>query len=237
MKKILLPTDFSENSWNAIEYALNFHKNVVCNFYLLHVSKPTNIITHQTNYIKNQVVAENISLKNKFKKLLNLIATKTLINKKHSFYTLIEHDSLISSIRNQVEKKKIDMIVMGTKGATGLKEFIIGSNSGDVITKVACTTLIVPEKASYKTLTEIALPTDYVLSYKIQLLKPIAKILEKTNSSLRIVHVNKKDSYLNADQQINKNLLENFFKPFTHSFHSLTNRKVEDAIDCFVQSR
>ena len=43
MKTILLPTDFSDNSWNAIEYALNFYKELNCNFYLLHVSKVSNI--------------------------------------------------------------------------------------------------------------------------------------------------------------------------------------------------
>ena len=43
MKTILLPTDFSDNSWNAIEYALNLNKDTDCNFYLLHVSKLSNI--------------------------------------------------------------------------------------------------------------------------------------------------------------------------------------------------
>ena len=38
MKNILIPTDFSENSWNAIEYALHFFSKSSCNFYLLHVN-------------------------------------------------------------------------------------------------------------------------------------------------------------------------------------------------------
>ncbi|WP_299528057.1 universal stress protein, partial [uncultured Lutibacter sp.] len=38
MKNILLPTDFSENSWNAIKYALELYKKTACNFYLLHVT-------------------------------------------------------------------------------------------------------------------------------------------------------------------------------------------------------
>ena len=38
MKNILIPTDFSKNSWNAIEYALKFFENSCCNFYLLHVN-------------------------------------------------------------------------------------------------------------------------------------------------------------------------------------------------------
>ena len=42
MKNILIPTDFSENSWNAIKYALQFFKKKKCNFYLLHVTSITN---------------------------------------------------------------------------------------------------------------------------------------------------------------------------------------------------
>ena len=40
MKKILLPTDFSDSAWNAITYAMDFFKNEVCTFYLLHAYTP-----------------------------------------------------------------------------------------------------------------------------------------------------------------------------------------------------
>ena len=39
MKNVLLPTDFSENSWNAIKYAIHFLENIECHFYLLHVNR------------------------------------------------------------------------------------------------------------------------------------------------------------------------------------------------------
>jgi hypothetical protein len=52
MKNILLPTDFSDNSWNAIEYAINFHKNDTCTFYLLHTNSLSSIVT-DTPYIPN----------------------------------------------------------------------------------------------------------------------------------------------------------------------------------------
>ena len=126
---------------------------------------------------------------------------------------------------------------MGTKGASGLKELLLGSNAGEVITKVTCTTLIVPENAKYCSLNEVAFPTDYVLSYHTKVLKAISTILEIEKSSLRVVHINKKGAELNLDQQNNKEVLEDLFSNFEHSFHSLSNNKVEDAIQCFVESR
>lgn len=50
---------------------------------------------------------------------------------------------------------------MGTKGASGIKEKILGSNAGDVITKVQCNTLIVPVQVKLSKPREIAFPTDF----------------------------------------------------------------------------
>ena len=50
MKKILLPTDFSENSWNAIQFALHFFKDQRCNFILLNTYTP---IIYQFEYMQS----------------------------------------------------------------------------------------------------------------------------------------------------------------------------------------
>lgn len=49
MKHILLPTDFSNNSWNAIQYALQLFKDQECTFHLLHVYTP---IVYQVQYFE-----------------------------------------------------------------------------------------------------------------------------------------------------------------------------------------
>ncbi len=240
MKNILLPTDFSENSWNAIVYAIHFYKDTVCNFYLLNVNRATTTVVNDTPYIVDTNVIEEVYLapsKQKLKLFTERIATEFTKNKKHEFYTLIDHNFFIDSIRKHVKEKSIDLIVMGTKGASGLKKLLLGSNAGEVITKVTCTTLIVPENAKYQSLNEVAFPTDYVLSYNTKVLKAISTILEKEKSSLRVVHINKRGAKLNLDQQNNKEVLEDLFSSFEHSFHSLSNNKVEDAIQCFVESR
>ena len=142
MKTILLPTDFSDNSWNAIEYALNLNKDTDCNFYLLHVSKLSNIITNDFPYIPDQDVIEDVFVKpakTRLKTLLKKIVKKFPNNKKHNFYTLTDYNFFIESLRKHIKEKKVDMIIMGTKGASGLSKYIIGSNAGDVITKVKCT--------------------------------------------------------------------------------------------------
>src|SRR5690606_3120404 len=130
-----------------------------------------------------------------------------------------------------------DMIVMGTKGASGLKKIVIGSNAGAVVTKVKCTTLIVPEKASFKPLQEIALPTDFSLSYGIGTLEPLFEMLERCNATLRILHMGTQAGDLTLDQQKNKEFLSDYLNQRKHSFHFLTNKKIEEDVQCFVESR
>ena len=237
MKSILLPTDFSENSWNAIQYSLKFFEKSNCHFYLLHVNSLSNLTSLDTSYITTPEEIQTRFAKKQLRQFLKRISQELPHNKNHRFYSLTDYNFFIESIKNHVEERKIDMIVMGTKGVSGLKKFIVGSNTSDVITKVHCTTLVVPENAKFNSITEIAFPTDLALSYHIQTLQPISEVLDKFNSFLRILHINKKKENLNRDQQKYKELLEDYFNGYKNSFHFLTNDKIEDAVQCFVESR
>ncbi|WP_430411737.1 universal stress protein [Kordia sp.] len=238
MKNILIPTDFSENSWNAIAYGLQFLKNDTCNFYLLNVNRLGNLIDEEIRYTPTLDTIETVYVKpakKELQRVLKRIKTTLPANNKHHFYTLTDHTFFIESIRNHVVEKKIDLIIMGTKGASGIKAHMIGSNTGAVITKVKCKTLVIPENAQYTSIQEIAFPTDFILAYNMQTLSPITAILDKTNATLRIPHITTKNEHLNTNQQTNKELLEDFFDQYQHSFHFLTNRNVEDAVQNFTE--
>jgi len=240
MKTILLPTDFSENSWNAIKYALNFFEKSTCTFYLLHVSTLSYLNAVDSPYIQSENFIEDTFIKPsklQLRKVLKRIAEQLPENNNHHFFTLTDYNFFTDSVRKHVDENNIDMIVMGTKGATGLKKLIIGSNAADVIKKVKCPVLVIPENATFNCLDEIAFPTDYYLTYGVNLLKPLFEIIENHQSSLRVLHITNKPEQLNMSQQDNKDVLHDYFNHFKVSFHNLTNNKVEDAIECFVQSR
>ncbi|WP_298899597.1 universal stress protein [uncultured Psychroserpens sp.] len=240
MKNILLPTDFSENSWNAIKYAVRFFENLDCNFYVLHVNKLSNLAVNDSPLILNQDAIDTIYVKptkQKLRNILKRISKLTTNHRKHKFYTLSEYNFFIESIRKTVDEKHIDCIVMGTKGTSGLEKIILGTNTADVITKVKCNTLAIPENAEFTIPREIAFPTDFSLSSNLHVLQPISDILERFKSVLRILHINKNKVVLNNDQEKNKELLEDYFNHQDFSFHYLTDKKIERAIQCFVESR
>ena len=239
MKNILIPTDFSENSLNAITYAQEFFENTTCNFYLLHVTKIFNYAGGETPIIPNAETIEQTLLKDTKIRLQNLAKKiKSLhTNPKHNFIPISSYDYFVDAVRNEVIEKKIDLIVMGTKGASGIKEVIVGSNTGDVITRVKTPVLAVPEKAKFISPKEIAFPTNYNIFYQTKILKDISEFLQMHNSRIRILHVARKDEELSKFQKENKEYLNDFFADFDHGFYKVTNKKVEAGVQCFVESR
>ncbi|WP_298317372.1 universal stress protein [uncultured Aquimarina sp.] len=239
MKNILIPTDFSENSWNSVTYALSFFKKVKCNFHLLHVSPYQEVIGSDSFFESKDHVVEKATRSDKEQMQLLLKKIQKLpLNTKHRFFTIYEHIFFVDTIRKHVEEKNIDFIVMGTKGASGLKEKTIGSNTGDVITKVKCPVLVIPEKARYNNINEIAFPTDYNIFYRNKVLNTITEVLNLNHAALRILHISKKEKELSELQKKNKDFLNDYLgENEEHSFHFLSNPNIEQAVQCFIESR
>ena len=239
MKTILIPTDFSKNSINSIKYALNLFKNTECNFYLLHVTLISYYADAEVSYIPTDDLAEKTLIdqaKTELQKLVKRIKPLTK-NPQHKFFTISDYNFFIDSVKEQIEEKNIDLIVMGTKGASGLSEVIIGSNTGDLITKVKCPVLIIPENATFSTPKEIAFPTDYNIFYQPKILNAITEISQMFDATVRILHIARKDEILTDFQLQNKEFLNVYFMDEKHSFHRVTSKKVENGIQCFVESR
>ena len=126
---------------------------------------------------------------------------------------------------------------MGTKGASGIKGTILGSNTGNVMTKVPCNLLVIPEKAAQCVPKEIAFPTDYNIFYSHSILEVISKMLRITNAKLRVVNISKPNIKLNEAQRQNMVYLQDYLLELHEKSHSIHNLKVErtkTAIEEFV---
>lgn len=242
MKNILVPTDFSENAWNALQYAQQLFEQTKCNFYLLHVSDYINYPIHPVSfesYEELQTEEVMIPSKKQLNELLRLVETN-FTNKNHRFFGLHEHGFFLESIKKHIEEKKIELIVMGTKGATGMRKRIIGSNTGEVITKVQCNTLIIPKGIQFSEPDEVAFPTDYNIFYSHKILDAVTEMLKLGKGTLRVMNVLKADKSLSKSQESNHDYLFDYLNeafPEKNSFHTITNKSVNAAIQCFVESR
>lgn len=157
MKHILLPTDFSENSLNAITYALQFFKNWTCDFYILNVQKSSEYITDDLMAASpRESVHSSIASDNK-KLLRELIGTlqKEYAQETYIFHPLFDYDNFTAAVQQAVQMQSIDLIIMGTNGATSAKEVLFGSNTIRVLRNVTCPILVVPEDYSYSNIAKV----------------------------------------------------------------------------------
>ena len=234
MKKILLPTDFSNNSWNAIKYALSLFKNETCHFYLLNTYTP---IIYQYDYIQTSSAQfEPLNtIEETSKKGLDSMLQKIeneFKNPKHTFVQVSSYNALISEINKLHDDLVMDFIVMGTKGATGAIEILFGSNTVHVIKNAKCPVLAIPNDFSFETTHEILFPSDYEVDFQEKHIQPIIDIASSNHSKVHVLNVS--FGYdLSEPQEHNKQKIEAYFKNISHVFHSASNLTIEEAITKF----
>ena len=207
-KRILLPTDFSKNAWNAILYATELYKNEKCDFYLLNAFTEKaydidGLITAKPGD-KDYDLAEAHSKKEMIKTLKRLELRNVYPN--HTYFTLSVFGTPLDVIKKTIELKDIDLVVIGTKGATDDTSIYYGSNAVDVMEESRnCPVLAVPSGYSYIEPKEIVFPTSFKTHYKRRELNYLYEISKFTNAKIRILHVNKED-HLSTLQNQNKDL-------------------------------
>ena len=236
MKKILLPTDFSNNSWNAICYALEFFKTEKCEFQILHTYTPT---FYRIDYMMGGPTFS--ALPDKGVDIAQAGLDKTLVdiklkykNPKHTFKTLSAFNTLTNEILELTEAKNFDYIVMGTQGATGAKEIFLGTNTVHVIRKSKIPVLAVPVSYVFKEIKSIVFPTDYGQLHKEEDLQYLFNLSNTFESKLTILHV--KEEYDLADeQQVNKKALADYFKKLNPIFVEERGKLMPEAIHEYIE--
>ncbi|WP_281541246.1 universal stress protein [Maribacter aestuarii] len=238
-KRILVPTDFSKNALNAIRYALDLYSKLNCEFYFLNVFRLDNYTTSTLMIPEPGSAAyESAKLESKkgFEKLLDILELHH-DNPKHSYHTISTFNFLSEALKQTIAEKDIDLLVMGTQGATGAKGVIFGSNTVLAMERIReCPVLAVPEDVRFSAPNEIVFPTNYKSDFKRKELRYLIEIAKMHEASIRILYVSKKDT-LTTLQENNKLLLAQILDTVDHSFHTLSKKDVSDGIMTFVESR
>ncbi|MAP55100.1 universal stress protein [Altibacter sp.] len=238
MKKILLPTDFSENALNASRYALQFFANETCTFYLLNTFTPAaynvGMMADSYSALRLQEIVRGNSEKGleRMEKTL----TQEFNNPKHSFERIASFNLLVMEMIDLTETQDIDMIVMGTQGATGAKEVFLGTHTTYTIKKVKCPVLAVPSGFHYEAPKEILFPTDYTVSKTNPYLALIKEICKNHVARLNILNAYYGEP-LTEEQEDIKDFLDHYFKDNAHLFHIAENTDVLGAIEQFQRKQ
>jgi nucleotide-binding universal stress UspA family protein len=230
MKTILVPTDFSRPSKVAVLYAARLAKKLNAEITLLaviNVNIATDVILDWKK--REQDIVE--STRQEAEQLIREIKEEIKGELK------IEYRSIIGSpieqmVEHIVVDDGLDLIVMGTKGATGLKKVLIGSNAAAVVDNSSVPVMIIPPSTEFRTIKKVVYATDMVSI--TEEIKPIAMFASIFNASIKVLHVLPCDSSEKIDS---KALTADLIKITNYkkiSFHVSRNNSIADEVDTFV---
>ena len=225
MKRILLPTDFSLNSLNAIHYALKMFEGNECDFYLLNVLKASTFISDD---LMTMAPVDTLykSLIDSSEKRITSIISKIKKDKMHKYHAIVDYDNFIDAINQTCESKEIDLIIMGTKGASGLEKKLFGSNTIRVIQRCSTPVLAIPDKCEFNGLEKIAFTSNYLKPYSLKDLDPLYTISRKFDSKIKILHI-ENNIELSMKQENNRDVLDSCFDNLTLEFIDLDGTEEE----------
>jgi len=162
MKKILVPIDFSPNSKNALRIAAEIARTYNASLELLHTNVAAAYAVPLSEYVSPSQYAEDEEYDETAMGLLERVKKELLkdpANASLKVDTRVEEGYLFSCVRNVAEEDGVDLVVMGTKGASGVSEFLVGSNTEKVIRVAPCPVLAVPEHTKTFSLKTVLLPS------------------------------------------------------------------------------
>ncbi len=233
MKKILVPTDFSEHAGYALKVAAQIARKNGGEIFLLHMLE----LPHQASDAvgTGHDLPEIMLFKNAaINKLEDLMDDESLADLKVS--EIIQFELAFDGIMNISKKNDVDLIVMGSHGASGFKEMFIGSNAEKVVRNSDIPVLIIKKEAGDFEVNKFVFASDFSDEIK----KPFAKVVEFANkfeAELHLVMINTPSSF--KPTHIAQEIMKNFVSGFTinkYSTHIYNDVNVESGVLNFTNT-
>jgi nucleotide-binding universal stress UspA family protein len=233
MKKILVPTDFSDVANNAFLHALGLAKLVHGELILLH--------TYELPIVDNQFAPQNYKVLFDSLELSNFERFKNELPKLHKLAEengfehikmshMIMDGDLIYNIKEIIKNDSIDFVVMGTSGATGWKEMFIGTNTGEAIANLSVPVLSVPETAKFTKIETIGFTTRFREKDK-EALSNVIKIAKSAGAVVKCLYVQTRET---DNTQATYDDWSEYFKHEPVQFFIIPNDEVNQTIEEFI---
>jgi nucleotide-binding universal stress UspA family protein len=202
MKTILALIDFSDAAINALSFAAELSKRASASLVIVNILQNG----EGEEEAKNNLKSMESDLKKSFGSDLKCESS-------------FAHGNLIPTLKKIIAFRQPDIIVMGTKGASGLKKMLIGSNTVNVIAKAKVPVLVIPEVARFEVFfnkgkNRIVLATDLDLlenENALDILKEIALLIMEPK--IRVLSVRPKNTSLPDLKRMERDFLLSFFNP------------------------
>jgi nucleotide-binding universal stress UspA family protein len=233
IQHILVPVDFSDCSINALHYAIQFSLNIPNQVELTILNTYNVPMDYSDINISFGPGANTIEVEERIGKEFKHLAHKFPLLKKLKYQTIIQQNNLCDAISEVLEKTPAELIILGSKGASGVDAVVLGSNAHRVIKGGFAPVLMIPANTSYTSIKNITLSSDYkgLIDDAIEPLKDISLL---NNSKIHLLHISNNPLLDIKRSEAAKNLAVHL-KALPHQFHFMLDERIEHSINAFIK--
>ena len=190
MKKILFTTDFSANADKAFYFALNMAEKHQAELILAHVFDIPTVFNYPIEYNPEDMKPGMIKdWKRRLKDFFAKYDTKVKAK-----FEAIEHPSVVKGILSIINEFKPQLVVVGTKGKSRLKEVILGSTTKALVKHSPIPVMAIPEDASQKDFDKVLYASD-LREDDVQALSKLVQLVEPYQPEIQILHIHPASEY------------------------------------------
>lgn len=183
IKNILVPTDFSENSRYALKAAVKFAQKIKGQIFLYHrINLPPNwdSATEEQKSFNHLAIKRDEKMKREFDRFI-----RPHISSGVKIHPIHLAGDLLRNTQELVEENDIDMVVMGSEGASGIKEWHIGSNAEKISDQVDVPVLIIKHEIGEFPLKQVVFASEF----KEDAIKPFLELIELLQHFESTIHL------------------------------------------------
>ena len=199
MKRIVVPIDFSEHSDYALEAAANLAKKYNSELFVLHMLELSSaILTTAGNAINEEAVFYYKLAEQRFEEFLKKDYLEGV-----KVTPIVKHFKVFSEVNDVANEHEANLIVMGSHGASGVKEVLVGSNTEKVVRHADIPVLVIKHNPILLDFENGVFASDFSDEAITPYLK--AKLtFDKLGAKMHLVYVNSPDGNFRSSTEIDK---------------------------------
>jgi len=233
MKTIIVPTDFSKNAMNAVEYAVDMALDIHASITLVHICPmpagysempvPADIYTRMLDDAEK-------NMKELKQKVINRTGEALRI------YTEVEMGGVVSALQEYCSKLKPYAVIMSSHGAGGVERVLFGSNTLAAIKNLSWPLIIIPAEAKFHHIQRIGLACDLKKVTDTVPLEEVKALIKEFKAKLLVLHVNSDATHPYGPEVIEQSgLLNEMLDELHPSWHFLDSDEIDTGISEFAE--
>jgi len=238
MEKILVPYDFSEIASHALKFAVDVSRqNKSCSVTVINVIEQPTPDTIKTMGVYDYDPMQNIYMSKLIQsikgKMENLMQTADYKDIKLEYKIVLGNP--FNEISEEIKTQGIELVVMGTSGATGAEEFFVGSNAERMVRYSKCPVITVAKPYDVKKVSKIVFASNFADASE-SFVNHVKNLQEAFDAKLYIVKINTPSSFTTTrhDTEVFKTFAEEH-QLSNYEFQSYNFNNEEDGIIAYAE--